>query len=228
MDKSEIQEDLLSLYLRLNGFFVSSLIVHSHLHGHNRTEIDALAVRFPHNSEPEREVGPDEYLETSDKHIDLLICEVKSGGSPLRFNPALANSEETIASVLRWAGMFSNRQLAVVAKHLMHSLQPVDRPPEGMPTVLGPGHTRVRALLCAPERWTRKRNQRWFLPGKQIFEYIWKCLCPESARASCSVSYDFGLWGKNYEPIVRYFKQHCTDGPRSMRELYQFFGVANQ
>ena len=89
MDKSEVQEDLLSLYLRLNGFFVSSLIVHSHQHGHNRTEIDALAVRFPHNSEPERKVGPDEYLETSAEHIDLLICEVKSGGSPLRFNPAL-------------------------------------------------------------------------------------------------------------------------------------------
>lgn len=228
MNKSEIQEDLLSLYLRLNGFFVSSLIVHSHRHGHNRTEIDALAVRFPHNSEPEREVGPDEYLETSANHVDLLICEVKSGGSPLRFNSALADSEEAIASVLRWAGIFSNPQLVHIVERLKQSLQPANPPLEGIPTVLGPGRTRVRALLCAPERWTRKSNQRWFLPGKQIFEYIWKCLCPEAARASCSVSYDFGLWGKNYEPIVRYFKQHCTDGPGSMRELYQFLGVANQ
>ena len=76
----------MSLYLRLNGFFVTGFIVHSPLHGQNRVELDALALRLPYNCEPERQIGPDPVLELSEKYTDLAICEVKSKGQQLQFN----------------------------------------------------------------------------------------------------------------------------------------------
>lgn len=56
--KSHVQENLLNLYLRLNGFFITGFIVHSPELGKNRAEIDALAIRLPYNDEPERVIKP--------------------------------------------------------------------------------------------------------------------------------------------------------------------------
>ena len=78
--RSVLEEELLQLYLRLNGYFVTGFIVHSSIHGRNKTEVDALAVRFPYNAEPERGLGPSPLLEPSATLLDLLICEVKSRG----------------------------------------------------------------------------------------------------------------------------------------------------
>lgn len=49
VDRSDIQETLVSLYLRLNGYFVSGFIVHA-VYG-VETELDVLAVRFPRHEE---------------------------------------------------------------------------------------------------------------------------------------------------------------------------------
>jgi hypothetical protein len=48
MKKSEVQEHLSTLYLRLNGFFVSGFIVHAQpgAEQSNKTQLDALAIRF--------------------------------------------------------------------------------------------------------------------------------------------------------------------------------------
>ena len=102
--QSKLQEDLVSLYLRLNGFFVSGFIVHSPVHGKNRTELDALALRLPFSSEPEREIGPDLLLDLSTKYTDLALCEVKSKGQALQFNSALTGQPNVAATVLRWSG----------------------------------------------------------------------------------------------------------------------------
>src|SRR5580658_7819091 len=73
--RSRMQEQLLSLYLRLNGYFVSGLIVHSPTPGENFTEVDLLGIRFPRSREPERQIDSDPLLETSTDLIDLVICE---------------------------------------------------------------------------------------------------------------------------------------------------------
>ena len=96
--KSKAQEDLALLYLRLNGFFVTGFIAHSPIHGQNLTEIDALALRMPYSAEPEREVGPHGLLDLSSNHTDLIICEVKSRGKPLRFNGALTEGPRAAAA----------------------------------------------------------------------------------------------------------------------------------
>jgi hypothetical protein len=52
VDRSDVQETLVSLYLRLNGYFVSGFIVHAQTGA--KTEMDVLAVRFPNQRESSR------------------------------------------------------------------------------------------------------------------------------------------------------------------------------
>jgi len=223
--RSRTQENLLNLYLRLNGFFVTSFIVHSPAPGKNRTEIDALAVRHPYNGEPERVIGPSPYLETSSELTDLLICEVKSEGRPLQFNEALRDSIPAIKSVLRWAGLFREEELQDLASEFQTRLQPSYSPRQDIPSAPGPRSTRVRAILCSPGRWNRQDSQPWFINGSEIFEYLWQCFCPETPRDSCSTRYDFGLWGESYEPLVRYFKDRGQKGPGKLKDLYQYLVI---
>lgn len=63
--KSHGQEALVKLNLRLNGAFVTGLTVHQTDLGKTRAEMDADAVRLPHNDAPERVVAPSTYLVTS-------------------------------------------------------------------------------------------------------------------------------------------------------------------
>jgi len=217
--KSRAQEELLALYLRLNGFFVTGFIVHSPIHGQNATEVDLLAVRFPHNSEPEREVDPDVVLETSDEVVDLAICEVKSKGQQLHFNKAMLESPDRVACVLRWSGIYKGSEIQELASQVRTALSPSNPPKPTIPSVSGPRQTRVRGLLCSPERDTKRNNQAWFLPGSVILSYVSLCLCPPVPRSTCATTYDFGLWGQ-YENIVRYMKDRGPNNHGTVEELY--------
>ena len=93
--RSRLQETLLHLYLRLNGFFVTGFIVHSPDHG-EWDEIDAMAIRMRHHCEPDKVITPSAFLDWEQGCIDLLICEVKSGGQPLKFNEALLRASRTL------------------------------------------------------------------------------------------------------------------------------------
>ena len=73
MNKGQVQEALVTLYLRLNGYFTTGFIVHSPIHGRNRTEVNILGVRFPHNAEPARGVGAADELETTNELVDFVI-----------------------------------------------------------------------------------------------------------------------------------------------------------
>lgn len=219
--KSRVQEELLSLYLRLNGFFVTGFIVHSPIHGQNVAEIDVLAVRFPYNKEPERQVEPDPLIEVSDQLVDVVICEVKSRGQQLQFNRALVATPEPIARLLRWAGMFQETDIAVMALQVQLALAPTNPARSAIPCVLGAKQTRVRGLLCSPERNKRRNNQAWFLSGPAMFSFISRCLCPPVPRSTCATRYDFGLWG-THESIVRYFKERGAGKPDDMEQLYEY------
>lgn len=221
--RSKLQEDLVRLYLRLNGFFVSTFIVHSPNPGENYTEIDALAVRLPFSSEPEREIGPHDLLNLSTSHTELVLCEVKSNGRKLRFNPALVGRPSTVTTVLRWSGLFENSEIESLAKDVSDALLPKNQSPESPPTVFGPRGVRIRALLFSPERNNRyPETEPWYIEGPAIMDYIWQCLCPQALRPFCATNYDLHVWG-SHEPIVRYFKERVAeDGPGNMRDLYTF------
>ena len=130
MDISDLQEQLSSLYLRLNGYFVSGFIVHApegevDTNGKPRKvrgEIDALAVRFPYNNEREREAGSSDYLHVSDEIIDILICEVKGGEQALQFNEGLRNDPNRVWSVMRWIGILDEKQIEKEIDHVIEIL----------------------------------------------------------------------------------------------------------
>ena len=111
--QKHIQEALVALYLRLNGFFTSGHIVHASLENlaiRERAEVDVFAVRLPYNREPERGVVTSEYLDVKDGILDIIIGEVKSGGEPIQFNPSIQDASNMYRT-LRWAGFTNNDEL---------------------------------------------------------------------------------------------------------------------
>jgi hypothetical protein len=218
VDKGQIQEALVTLYLRLNGYFTSGFIVHSPQHGKNKAEIDILAVRFPGNAEPERGVDIARELGPSKTLIDVVVAEVKSRGQQLRFNESLRTDPAAVASVLRWVGLFSEIEIPDLTGKLVGALDPQHPSAAEPPTVEGPRKTRVRGLLFSPERDSRRDNQPWFLPGPPLLTHLWHCLRPPTPRAACATTYDFGLWGRELEPVVRCFKD-AVQQPNTFRDL---------
>jgi hypothetical protein len=205
MKKSEIQEILASLYLRLNGYFVSGLIVHAP--DGNRTQVDAIGVRLPYNSEPEREVNPSEYLQIPKGITDIVLCEVKGGHEPLQFNDAV-RQDAAIRSVLRWIGAFEEDEVANLVQPVREMLTP--RNPESPNTfrklASKDGRYQLRLLLFAPDRPAPRGNQTRYVHGEELVGFISRCLRAQSVRSRCATQYDFGLWGALYEPIVRIIK----------------------
>jgi hypothetical protein len=220
---AEIQEALLSLYLRLNGYFVTSFIVHAPELGKNVTQLDAVAVRLSFNREPERVMLPSPFLELKKGTTDLLICEVKSRGQALQFNQSFRGNDRAITSVVEWAGLFDEEEAAAVVRDLKPLLQPETPRAKAKTGVAGPRGTRVRPLFASPERHRSHDNQPWFLPGSEIFCYVGECLNPVVGRPTCSTRYDLNLWGTWLAPCVRYFKEARQPGePGRMNDLYNY------
>lgn len=223
-DRSRVQEDVVRLYLRLNGFFVSGFISHSPIFGRVLTEIDALGIRMPYNAEPERMIATDPVLGIAGNVTDLVICEAKSRGQQLRFNDALSTNADACASVLRWAGVFSEEELPAVVSGIQAILSKSPLPSDCPPTIVGPRGIRVHCLLFSLERNPRRVNQPWFVSGSEAFAYIFDCLCPAELRSSCATQYDFTQW-REFSPIVSYFKSRADAG--DIQELYAALGCSS-
>lgn len=225
-ERSILQESLVKLYLRLNGYFTSGFIVHSETHGRNKTEIDILAIRHPYNSEPEREIAPSTFLPLEENKTNILICEVKANGQQLRFNESLRSHPETIYSILRWVGIFKESEIAELPNEIARSMIPDDANAKNISFLNGPNNTAIIPLLSSPERNNKRDNQPFFLHGNEIFSYIWQCLCPAQLRESCATQYDFTAWGREFFPIVNYFKSRAlSDGAGTMKELYKYLKI---
>jgi len=232
MDESDLREQLAALYLRLNGFFTSGFIVHapqvelndkSQLRK-NRTEVDILAVRFPHNGEPERQVEPARFLCVSSEYIDLLICEVKGAKASVQFNDGLWAMPESVCSVLRWIGVFDEHQVSELIEPVSELLKPQEinnhekyREYVVPENLVANGKVRIRPILFAPDRQPSEKGQTKFIHGQELIDYVWACLRPDEARATCVTRYDFGLWGL-YEPLVRLFKD--SEHKPTMGDVY--------
>lgn len=190
MTKSETQELLVQLYLRLNGYFTTGLIVHSPEFGNNLTEIDCLAIRNPYHEQPERGVEPPEFLQIEDGITDIIICEVKT--STATFNTSLRSNPESLENVLRWAGMFPIKEIPSVADELRPLLQD-DTSIEDMRNGVVRNNVRFRALLSCPPQ-SEPEETKWLLTGGEIFRFANLCLSPEKRRETCSTRYPLRQW----------------------------------
>jgi hypothetical protein len=222
MKKSELQETLVSLYLRLNGYFVSGFIVHAPGtdNAGNRAQVDALGIRLPYNSEPEREVRSSEYLQLPNGITDIVLCEVKGGREPLQFNQAL-REVGAIQSVLRWIGAFEEKEIENLVQPVREILSPhdPDTPQAFRAVPSADGRYQLRAMLFAPDREEPRKNQTRYVHGLELVGFINRCMRMESPREQCTTRYDFGLWGGLYEPIVRLVKSAARDV--GVSEMYE-------
>lgn len=224
MRKSDVHEILAQLYLRLNGYFTTGLILHSPEWGQARTEIDCLAIRHPYHCQSERGVETSDFLCAHDGETDLLLCEVKSEPEGLKFNRPVRTDLEALRAALRWAGIFTEEQVGSVADRLQPLLQD-NAPLDAVRTGVVEGPCRVRPLLCCPP-CSEAAPDKWCLLGAEIFRFADQCFNPPERRDSCSTRYNFQQWGYPFTPVVTYLKNYRMEGAVNLEGLYQHLGAA--
>ena len=224
--KPEIHEALGVLYLRLNGYFTTGLVVHSPEWGNSRTEIDCLAVRHPNHFQPDRRIGSSPFLRLRDNFIDLLICEVKSKPDEVSFNDRLWSDPDVLTNVLQWAGIFSNNEIPQVADQLRPILRDGLNADFAQDGVIATNDIRVRGLLCCPPATKDELPKGWCLLGEEILRYANECFNPTPVRDSCSTRYSFNLWGGWLAPLVSYIKSLRPNETPSLEALYAYLGIS--
>jgi hypothetical protein len=221
MKKSQVNEALVGLYLRLNGYFTTGLVVHSNEWGSNRTEIDCLAIRLPNHRQPDTGIDSAPFLHLRRNCLDLLICEVKSSPKSLEFNEKLRDESEVLEYVLKWAGVLDSGDIQKVADSLRRILKDGFRGKLAHVGILE-GHVRVRGLLACVSASKAEPCNGWCLLGSEILRYANECFNPPHRRLTCSTRYDLQLWGSWLGPIVEYFKGLKNGEEPSLNALYSY------
>ena len=109
-------------FFRLNGCAtITNFVVHPDQRGSQRTDVDVLAVRFPHRAElwTSGEPMPDHPVFHSDGRIDMIFAEVKHGLCRLN-GPWTNPSDENMQRVLFAVGAFNLPRVVEVAQALYH------------------------------------------------------------------------------------------------------------
>jgi hypothetical protein len=221
MRRSAANEVLAALYLRLNGYFTTGLILHSPEWGESQGEIDCLAIRHPYHSQADRDLGMNDFLNGQKEITDLILCEVKSDPNQLHLNESIRTEPKALRAMLQWAGILCGEQVEAVVCQLQPLLrEDVAAHPARIGVREGP--VRVRALLSCPPLagpvW-----DRWILTGDEILRYADPCFNPAEPRASCSTRYNFQQWGYPFTPIVQWLKERPH--PMTLEALYDQLGA---
>lgn len=222
--KAEVNEALVTLYLRLNGYFTTGLVVQSPQWGQARTEIDCFAVRFPYHSQPDRGVPSAPFLALRPRLIDILICEVKSLPAEAAFNQRLRKEPAALEYALGWGGFFAKKAVPKVARELQPLLQHAVTRTQARRGVLHAG-VRVRGLLSCPPASEGDLPDRWCLVGTEILRFTHECFNPPAPRDACSTRYNFNLWGGHLAPMVQYFKGLASTETPTLDGVYKHVGA---
>ncbi|MFD1000352.1 hypothetical protein ACFQ21_13600 [Ohtaekwangia kribbensis] len=226
--KSNTQELITTLYLRLNGYLTSGFIFQSS-EDKIGGEVDLVAIRFPLHRHDETEHNSSDYLEiTSD--IDIIIAEVKSKGQQLQFNSSLRN-EQNLSKLLKWIGLFDDNIISSVTKVLQDLVTPKQNSKrQGLLTTDSIatkfGNVRVRPVIFSPER-IELNNADKFINWTEINDFVWSCLCPTEKREECGTRYDFTAWGQGLNEIVKVYKdgQKNSKKPETIEEIYSLLSA---
>lgn len=231
MDRSDIQETLVSLYLRLNGYFVSGFIVHAQ--NGSTTEMDVLAVRFPCHREPEREVQCCMHLAIPSKQIDLIVGEVKGGKGAVNFNARFRQNPDAIKTVLYRYGAFDEPEISRVIAVVPELLEPANvkksptfpRLEVTLSNQLGLVGARLRFVPFAAEQDRPDAHARPYLFANDLMNFVWLCFRPEQRRPLCDDHYNYELWGPQFTAMVRYFKDPNRHSAGTIEDLCRAHGA---
>lgn len=226
--KSQFQESLVNLYLRLNGYFQSGYIPHSEKLGKAGTDIDRIGVRFPGHSQKEREVNCSHLLDISEGSIDIIIAEVKN--KSLEFNYTISKREkgatENWFQILNWIGLFKEVDLETLITQLIKLVSMNGIKDNGsfgkVEYESNYGLITIRPILFVFEKEKSNKDTKLWINGTEILEYIGECFCPVINRAECSTRYPFSLWGADFSDIVEYIKDRDKRGKGigTLSEMY--------
>lgn len=220
MNKSVVDEYLVDLYLRLNGYITTGLIVHSPVWGQTSTDIDKIAMKYPYHQQQERQVASSEFMESTVNKIDVVFCEIKNKPEGLKFNRPIKTDVGVLISSLKWLGMVPPDEIDELAQQLILMFHD-DSHSTISKTGFSWGGYNFRSLLCCPN--LHQKTDSWVLNSEEIFSFISQCLNPQERRDTCSTRYNFQQWGYVTVDIVRYFKQ---DANPNIDDLYTIMGVA--
>jgi hypothetical protein len=211
---SEIQERIVSLYLRLNGYLQTGLIIHSKDWGDNYGEIDRLGVRFINHSQLERQIECDPNLKIGGENIDFVICEVKN--KEITFNDSVKTSPKAQFSwhqIGSWSGLFNDNEIDGIVENgpsLVENTQTSIS--EYIVDSEQFGRIRLRPILFVfDSRGLQGRHGYLIVTGDQILDYIWECFDPEVRRETCSTTYPYTAWGTEFTDIVQYIKDRVKE-----------------
>lgn len=231
MNTQQLQEDLVKLYLRLNGYFTTGLVIHSQDYGKNLTEVDSLAVRFPFHNQDDRDIQCSSYLQIPTDRIDIIIAEVKGGKEKIKHNTALIENKEAIKKVAKWIGVFDKDELNDIVDNLFEIFKPSDiNTPENFKSLdidSKSGKYVIRPIVFSMDRLKPKPNQSRYVYGQLMLDYIWLCLRPEEIRDTCSTIYNLNMWGHSLLPLIKYFKDENKKEVGNMNDLYKHFKLNN-
>ncbi|MEE4247125.1 MAG: hypothetical protein V2I33_17060 [Kangiellaceae bacterium] len=207
-------ENLTRLYLRLKGFVVTNLIVHSEEQGAILTELDIIGFRMPFHTQDDRQVVIKDELECSSKMIEVIIADVKGTGNlkSVKFNNGLRKNEEAIHKIIGWLGCYENIVPELVKKfrdcfnlHKWNELNGFAHFSEK----LNVGLFNFKFTFFCPniEPWNGKGFK--YIAGDEMMNFIWECLNTNNKIETCSRIYDFTGWNE-LESIIRFFKDADT------------------
>lgn len=210
MDLDSHYELLSKLYLRLNGFLVSNLIIHSSDYGNSNTEIDIIAIRLPFHNQEDRKIHSSKFLDLKDGLIEILIADVKNKNdvNKVKFNDGLRKKEDSILKLLQWIGCYpeiTEEKINEFKSFLNQHKSKGDTSFKQFSEKLSYGNFNFKFTFFCPqlEQWTT--NGYKYIHFEEVSNYIWTCLNNQEEVDSCSRKYDYEGWNE-FKDYVIFFK----------------------
>jgi hypothetical protein len=124
-------ELLVSWYLRFNGYFTTTdFSIHPNFKKQaGGTDVDVLAVRFPHSREYQRrfDFERDERI-VGNRKVDFVICEVKSGVCDINPNSWRDPARGNVQYAICWMGFEADDNLIEAIAETVHKIGRWDSP----------------------------------------------------------------------------------------------------
>jgi len=222
MDKH--YEYLTKLYLRLKGFIVTNLIIHSEKQGDSDSELDIIGIRMPFHSQKDRKVTIHDDLDCSKQRIEILIADVKNFKrlDDVKFNNGLRRKRKSIWKLLNWIGCFSEIDEKLIDEFELYLNLHKKKDWDGFVTCekeFEQGKYRFKFTFFCPslEKWNGKGFK--YINGNQMIDFIWECLNDKKIIETCSRRYNFEGWNE-LEGYVRFFKESKSKVTKESFEDY--------
>ncbi len=223
MDKQ--YEYLTKLYLRLKGFLVSNLIIHSEKKGDSDAEIDIVGIRMPFHLQEDRQVNVDDNLECSNDRIEIIIADVKNTSNikKVKFNEGLRNSLKSIEKLIHWLGCYEDVTSDIIKKfekylnlHRVSNWNGFAQFTEDLP--IGKFNLKFTFFCPSLPEWEGEGFK--YINGTEMLNFIWECLNDKKIIENCSRTYNYEGWNE-LEKYVRFFKN--TENQFKLADFEEYF-----